>query len=327
MESAENQAQPNESQSNLPLSKTETIAFLNESIDRLEKTIQKISEDSAKMPSSKSLDTLLVTTQELEAAVTSTDTQASTLSAIPQTPPAIAQSNILKTAATDPSLSKPKRNTASIVVGVTAIAIAIVTIFWLWKPQQFANLLPQTEPIAIAPQSEIKTRPLIPSEELPDNSPDNLGIVSDISAMDFPEEIESAAEPIEDVVETVIPEELTSPERPKKLKMVAVKPKLNFTPEQNLVAVLETKISELVETYPQEFIEEVRVDLPANSLVVRVTDNWYDLDESDRNSLGNDILNRARAFSFQKLELEDKMGALVARNPIIGDNIILQNSR
>ena len=164
--------------------------------------------------------------------------------------------------------------------------------------------------------------------ELTDSTPDNLGIVSDISAMDFPQEIEPVAEPIEDVVETLIPEELTSPGRAKKLKMVKIEPKLNFTPEQNLVAALETKVSELISTYDREFVREVKIDLATSSLLVQLTDDWYNLDESEQNSLGNEILERSRAFSFQKLELKDNLGTSVARSPIVGENIIiLQNSR
>ncbi|MEO0686961.1 MAG: hypothetical protein AAFY76_18430, partial [Cyanobacteria bacterium J06649_11] len=121
----------------------------------------------------------------------------------------------------------------------------------------------------------------------------------------------------------VIPQELTSSGRAKNLKMVAIKPKLNFTPEQSLVAVLETKISALTDAYPQNFVQSVLIDLPASSLLIRVTDDWYDLDESARNNLGNEILERSRAFRFQTLELRDNSGTLVARNPIIGDNIIV----
>ena len=341
MESAENQAQPqpnkSDSQNNPPLSKTETIALLNESIDRLEETIQKISQDSANIPSSASLDTLLTTTQELEAAVTPTN-EVFPAPAAPQAPQeTVTQPAVNVSQPTIDTVPKPKRlpnkprRIASIVIGVTAVAIAIVTVFWLWKPQQFANLLPQAEPteVAIAPQSGIDPQPsAIPIEELPEEAAERIGIVRDISAMDFPEEIEPVAEPIEDVVETVIPEELTAPDRPKKLKMVTIEPKLSFTPEQNLVATLNKKISELVETYPQEFIEDVRINLPGSSLLVRVGNDWYDLDESERNSLGNEILERSRAFSFEKLELQDNLGTLVARSPVIGENIILiQDSR
>ena len=352
MESAENQAQPQSNKEsklqNPPLSKTETIALLNDSIERLEETIKKIGDNSVNMPLPESINTLLATTKELEAAVTSTEVKVSTPNpAMPPTPQVTANqsrsTNVRgQTAAgNDPRLetkpktkpkAKPKKNIALTVMVVTAIAIAIVTVFWLWKPQQFANLLPQSEPISapivVNPNNpEIDTPIGQPLETPVGVTPDNVDIVRDISAMDFPPEIEPVAEPIEDVVETVIPEELTSG-RIQNLKMVTIKPKLNFTPEQSLVAALGTKVSELVETYPQEFIQKVQVDLPASKLLVQVTDDWYSLDEPGQNSLGNEILERSRAFRFQKLELKDNLGTLVARNPIIGENIIiLQNSR
>ena len=77
MESAENQEQPiadNDSEDNQDssFSKIETIALLNDSIDRLEQTIKSLSENSAPMPSSDSINTLLNTTQELADAVTTT---------------------------------------------------------------------------------------------------------------------------------------------------------------------------------------------------------------------------------------------------------------
>jgi len=352
MESAENQPQPrssNESaaESNPTLSKTETIALLNESIDRLEETIAKIGKDPTNMPLSKSINTLLTTTQELEDAVTSTEVKVST--SIPTVRSASPPEKVSKSERSQDvrqnvsTISKarkqPKKNLGLIVIGVTAVAIVIVTIFWLWQPQQLANLLPHTEKqpapagVVVAPITDIVTQPLETTSlkdtiETIDSTPDNLGIVSDISAMDFPPEIEPVAEPIEDVVETLIPEELEAPDRPKKLTMVKIEPKLDFTPEQNLVASLETKVSELVETYGGEFIQEVRADLTASSLLVSLTDDWYNLDESDQNSLGNEILERSRAFRFQKLELKDNLGISVARNPIVGENIIiLQNSK
>ena len=344
MESAENQAQSapnNESKlaKKSSLSKTETIALLNESIDRLEETISKISQDSAKVPSSKSLDTLLATTQELEAAVTNTETKVAPAKAIvnPPTPqPTVSPPIDSQTTTTNPvsqSPDKSKPNVALISLVVAAVAIAIVAVFWLWKPQQLANFFPPAESqptptgIVVAPPQDpvspsLTTTPQAAFEPTP-VSGDNLGIVSDISAMDFPPEIESVAEPVEDVVETVIPEELTAPGRAKNLKMVAIKPQLNFTPEQNLVAVLNNKVSELIDSYPQDLVQTVSVDLPASSLLVKVTDNWYDLDAAERDSLGNEILARARAFQFQNLELRDDSGTLVARNPIIGENIII----
>jgi hypothetical protein len=340
MESAENQAQPNldpKSESNIspPLSKTETIALLNDSIDRLEETIRRISEDSAKIPSSDSINTLLTTTQALEDAVTppsevkvfQSEPVFTTQPAAPIQQPA-AQKTTKRSPAKAPVAKTPvsrtqkKNNIGLIVIGVTAIAIAIVTVFWLWKPPVIANLFPQTEPtpkVAVNLDTIPEPSPVTPSI----NAPENFNNSDNTNVSDFPAEIEPIAEPIEDVVETIIPPELTSPGKPKNLKMVTIKPELNFTPEQNFIASLETKLGELAQDYPSEFIKNIQVNLPESSLLVEVTDNWYELDELRQNSLGNEILQRSRGLSFKKLELKDRLGTLLARNPIIGDNIII----
>ena len=351
MESAENQPQPNlerklTGNTNPPRSKMETIALLNASIDRLEETIRRISEDSVEIPPTDSMDNLLTTAQELEDAVTAIEAKIATPT-IPEAeviepiiaepiPPKPIQPSASATTAkpTPPSsekiASKPKKKNALIISAVTAIAIAIGILFWL-QPEFIANILPQESAPQVAVTLDEATEKLVeqPLNPLQDeaiaDSDADLGIVRDISAMDFPEEIESVAEPIEDVVETVIPSELASPDKPKNLKMVAIKPQLNFTPEQNLVAMLETKISALTQAQESKFIQNVQVN-PDRSLLVRVTDDWYELDEAEQNDIGNEILQRSRSYSFERLELKDNEDSLVARSPIIGNNIILQGT-
>lgn len=350
MESAENQAQPNldptsESKISPPLSKTETIALLNDSIDRLEETIKKISQDSAKIPSSDSINTLLTTTQALEDSVAppsevkvSQSEPVSTKQAAPIQQP-VAQKTTKRSPAQAPVAKIPvsrvqkKNNLGLSVIVVTAIAIAIVTVFWLWKPPVIANLFPKAEPtpkVAVNLDTIPEESPVTPSinaSENLNNSLNNSENTSDnIQVSDLPPKIEPIAEPIEDVVETIIPPELTAPGKPKNLKMVTIKPELNFTPEQNFIATLETKLAELAQDYPSEFIKNIQVNLPESSLVVEVTDNWYELDELRQNSLGNDMLQRSRGLSFKKLELKDRLGTLIARNPIIGDKIIILQS-
>jgi hypothetical protein len=347
MESAENQAQPNldpKSESNIspPLSKTETIALLNDSIDRLEETIKRISEDSAKIPSSDSINNLLTTTQALEDAVTppsevkvsQSEPVFTNQPAAPIQQPA-AQKTTKRSPAKAPAAKTPvsrvqkKNNIGLIVIGVTAIAIAIVTVFWLWKPPVIANLFPQAKPtpkVAVDLDTIPDQSPVTPSINGTENSNNSDNTSDNTNVSDFPAEIEPIAEPIEDVVKTIIPPELTSPGKPKNLKMVTIKPELNFTPEQNFIATLETKLGELAQDYPSEFIKNIQVNLPESSLLVEVTDNWYELDELRQNSLGNEILQRSRGLSFQKLELKDRLGTLIARNPIIGDKIIILQS-
>jgi len=373
MESAENQAQPNAGQESEsispPLSKTETIALLNDSIDRLEETIKKISEDSAKIPSSDSINSLLSKAQELEKAVTSKskvkgakpesnprskarsnpESKPQQVASPVQTPKApdkkAANTSFVKASA--PKASQ-KKNLGLIVIGVTAIAIIIVTVFWLWKPQAITKLFPKTEPtpkevaIDLAPTPDPFSKTL--SEKSPGNSLINTPGISDQvdtkidnnindnidtkNPQDLAAEIEPSAESTEaaeeeEAIAITIPPELTAPGKSKNLKMVTIKPELNFTPEQNLIAALTTKLGELTQDYPSEFIQDIQVNLPDSSLIIQVTDGWYELEESRQNILGNEILQRSRALSFDKLELKDKLGTLIARNPIIGENLIM----
>ena len=334
MESAENQAQPisdqkSESDNSQSLSKTETIALLNDSIDRLEETIKRISEDSAKIPSSNSINNLINTTQELEDTVSEPEAEVSSpmpatqesAPQVPQSTPKTTVSSQTSPAQTAAPKSPQKKNLGLIVIVVTAIAIAIVTIFWLWKPQAITSLLPQTKPIPTEIVTDLDSSPEQTAETQVSNSPDLLSDSDGVA--DFPKSIQPEAEPIEDVVETIIPPELISPGRPKNLKMVTIKPELDFSPEQNLVAALETKLKELVQAYPSEVIQNIQISLTESSLLVQVTDGWYELEPERQNSLGNDILERSRAFGFDKLELKDNSGILVARNPIIGEKVII----
>ncbi|MEL6494028.1 MAG: hypothetical protein AAFQ41_02755 [Cyanobacteria bacterium J06623_7] len=347
MESAENQPQSNsdipEVNPSSPPSKIETIALLNASIDKLESTIRRLGEDSAQIPPTDSMDNLLTTAQELEAAVTAIEAKLVTPPAVepevtaPVNPPATVpdqatnQPPPVKTTVKAEVKSKSQLNTALIVAAVTAIAIAIVTVFWLWKPELVTKLLPSAQPVPqVAVDLDRATETLVESptvnlDESAAPGTETPNIVRDISAMDFPTEIESVAEPIDDVVETIIPSELAAPGKPKNIKIKAIEPKLNFTPEQNLVATLDTKLAALTQIEESELVQNVKVNAD-RSLLVRVTDAWHELDEAEQINLGNELLQRSLSYSFGRLELKDGNDILVARSPIIGNSIILQNT-
>ncbi|MGL6339425.1 MAG: hypothetical protein ACRC80_09830, partial [Waterburya sp.] len=99
-----------------------------------------------------------------------------------------------------------------------------------------------------------------------------------------------------------------------------------FTPEQTLVAALQGKIADLINKDEADIVNFIKVDLPTSSLVVEIKDNWYELNESRQNKLANEILQRSRKLNFSKLELKDSQGTLVARNPVIGEQIIILQS-
>ena len=358
MESAENQDRSpktdrlqGESQDLTSLSKIETIKLLNDSIDRLESTIKDISQNSVKkLPSSESIENLLNTTRELADSVTPAPVTAKettveeipatsatqTTSAIPTTESTLIETNPIPAAEIK---SKPTENVPSkktvvkkpnqanrglIIFGAIAIAI-ILTLAWLGYPQIKAAVFPAsetTEVVAIK-ENEPEIQPLPEKTNVPLDPNTAINTETDNLVTDTP-----ATETESETSTLIIPQDLASPGKAKNLKIETIEPELTFTPEQTFIAALQAKLVEVADDYDSDLLNNVRVDLLETSLLVEVTDNWYELSESRQAKLANDILKRSRQLDFKKLQLQDSAGTLVARNPVVGDRmIILQSSK
>lgn len=329
MESAENQEQLRSSndndrveQNSDSLSRTETIKLLNDSIDRLEQTVAEISKNRT-LPSARSIETLSTTTQELIAAVTPQKEPPPVTEITTQPQPTTPQpeSPFTVKSPVDPQqpVAKPvvkaqrKKSLSIIAICIAAIAVAIVAVFQIWLPRQEASQLSNIDSVAeptVTEIGEVNSPESTIAETQLDNSLDTV----EPTVVELP----SDSEPHQP-----IPPDLESPGREKNLKLVAIEPNLDFTPEQTLVAALGTKVAALTQKYPSELFDLIEVDLPQNSLTVNVTDDWYDLDPSRQAKLANEMLDRSRQLNFAKLKLQDRQGTLVARNPVIGDRIII----
>ena len=354
MESAENKARSpkidrlqGESQDSTSLSKIETIELLNNSIDRLESIIKDISQNSAKkLPSSDSIESLLNTTQELadsvapppEAVVEKTTTEE--IPTTPATEPTLIETNPIPPAEikSKPTVNTPpektvvkkqkRANRGLITIGAIAIAIALSALAWLRYPQIKAAVSPvpeTTEVVAIDEDKSEKYRPLPKASDIPVVNPD---VAIDTEAENsVTDTIANQTEP-DTPAPILIPQDLASPGKVKNLKIETIEPELTFTPEQTFIAALQGKLVEVTQDYDSDLFNNVLVDLSESSLLVKVTDGWYELNESRQTKLADDILKRSRQLNFNKLQLQDSRGTLVARNPVVGDRIIiLQTSK
>ncbi|MGL4884686.1 MAG: hypothetical protein ACRC8K_27060, partial [Waterburya sp.] len=234
-------------------------------------------------------------------------------------------------------------NLGLIITGIIALVIAIAAIIWFWLQPEEINIAssppateiitnnetnPKTEvvnPPAINPEAktenpkpEVVNPPAINPETNTDNpKPDKIVVKNPPATLETTDSEADAPTTIS------IPPDLTSPGRAKNLKIVTIEPELTFTPEQTLVAALQGKIADLINKDEADIVNFIKVDLPTSSLVVEMKDNWYELNESRQNKLANEILQRSRKLNFSKLELKDSQGTLVARNPVVGEQIII----
>jgi hypothetical protein len=118
------------------------------------------------------------------------------------------------------------------------------------------------------------------------------------------------------------PRELKAPKPPQPVEVIAP-PEPELTPEQSLVASIQHQVAEITERYGNGLIQSIEANFIASRLMVKVSDRWYELKEPQQNKLADEILRRSRELDFSKLEITDLQGTLVARNPVVGSNMVI----
>lgn len=95
------------------------------------------------------------------------------------------------------------------------------------------------------------------------------------------------------------------------------------TPEQSLIADIQNRVSRISRSYGAGLIQSVEVNLPGNTLGVNVAEAWYGLLGNQQNEIAQDIYAQAQGLKFGTLQLRDPEGVVVARNPVVGPNIVI----
>ncbi|MGK7963194.1 hypothetical protein [Crocosphaera sp.] len=122
------------------------------------------------------------------------------------------------------------------------------------------------------------------------------------------------------VVET--PPQLELPELPQPVKNIPSSPP-KLTPEQSLIAAIQQEVTQLTRQYPDDLIGRIEANFLGSRLRVTLGNKWYDLSPEEQDKLANTILERSRNLDFRKLEMLDEKGDLIARSPVVGNDIII----
>jgi hypothetical protein len=120
---------------------------------------------------------------------------------------------------------------------------------------------------------------------------------------------------------TVFPKDLTPvPIKPVAPKAVAAPKPLNKpTPEQQLL----TSFQGLSNGYAPNLIQTAQQDKLANSLRLTLGDGWYGLEPDQQDKLATELLSKTQTLKVRSLQLLDKQGNLLARNPIVGNEMVV----
>jgi hypothetical protein len=169
-----------------------------------------------------------------------------------------------------------------------------------------------------SPKQEISELPKIILEDLPVEAP--VEVTTE----------EPTLEPIEETPtiapKTVAtPSELTAPEPPKSVIIEPPAPVV-LTPEQNLVASIQGEINSLTKQFPEGLVSSLQANFVDSLLTIFVDEDWYNLSESKQVELADSVWKRSQELDFQKIEIKDLDKELVARSPVVGDNVIIIKS-
>ncbi|MGK7897655.1 MAG: hypothetical protein AB4372_29580 [Xenococcus sp. (in: cyanobacteria)] len=121
----------------------------------------------------------------------------------------------------------------------------------------------------------------------------------------------------------IIPENLATEITAQPLELKTVVHDIQLTPEQNLIALLSEKVLELSENYQDDLILSIEPNMANNILFVRIADDWYQLESTKQDEIVADLFARSQELEFRKLEIKDQNDNLVARSPVVGQNMII----
>ncbi|NJO42859.1 MAG: hypothetical protein HC769_08700 [Cyanobacteria bacterium CRU_2_1] len=90
-----------------------------------------------------------------------------------------------------------------------------------------------------------------------------------------------------------------------------------------VIAKIQAQVAEVTDRYAEGLIQSVQANFRGSRLIVMVGQTWYTLDADSQDRLANEMLRRSRKLDFEKLEITDEAGTLIARSPVVGANMVV----
>ncbi|MEH2161504.1 MAG: hypothetical protein V7K38_10735 [Nostoc sp.] len=125
------------------------------------------------------------------------------------------------------------------------------------------------------------------------------------------------------------PEEITPPPEPEikpeiePIPTPTPTPVIELTPEQALIAAIENQVAETSDRIASGLIKSIQANFRTSNLTVKISDDWYTLKESQQDNLAAEILQRSQELDFTHLEIIDSQNKLIARNPVVGTEMVI----
>ncbi len=213
-----------------------------------------------------------------------------------------------------------------VIAGIAVILLWTTSSLFTTKPTEVANVPPQqVEEPPITSTTPLETLPPeVPAVEeakppLAEETPPPIEEVKPPLVEETPPPIEEAKPPL--VEETPPPTAEVTPQEPEPTP--APTPPIILTPEQNLIAAIENQVAEVSDRFASGLIQSIQANFSTSSLTLRISDDWFRLKQSEQDKLAAQMLQRSKELDFSHLYIVDSQDKLVARNPVVGDEMII----
>ena len=199
------------------------------------------------------------------------------------------------------------------VVGALTSAL-VVLVLWI-------TLSIRSTPVASSPAPEPPPLEPVPIEQFqePESSakPDSSDapLVSEPVSEPASEPIpESMSEPVEDLeADDALIEDIPEDESPAAEEAI---------PDAPFIGDLQDQLADVLADYAGMTLSSVQANFLRGRLVVTVGDGWNGLG-SDRPHFAADLWQRSQELGFNKLDVVDREGTVLARSPVVGSQMVI----
>jgi hypothetical protein len=114
--------------------------------------------------------------------------------------------------------------------------------------------------------------------------------------------------------------DLAAPKKPEPVEIIPPPP---LTPEQSLIAAIQTQVADITNRLGGGLVKSVDADFSIGLLTVKVAEDWYKLSDVEQNQLASQMWKEANSLDFSKLQIANLEGKLIARSPVVGSEMII----
>jgi len=213
-----------------------------------------------------------------------------------------------------------------IIAGITLVVVLTTSSLFTNKPTEIATI-PPTEEVPVPTPTVIPPQSTTPEPQPPAEIPPLPEVEVTPTPTPEPEvEITPTPTPEPEVTPTPTPEPEVTP-TPTPEPEPTPTPAVELTPEEILIAAVENQVAEISDRFASGLIQSIQANFRTSNLVIKINEDWYTLKESQQDKLASEILQRSQELNFSHLEIVDSQDRLIARNPIVGNQIIIFKRR